>query len=646
MNTAIRWIIRGLALTVVLAGLYATHLFLKPISKIKASLSQAAVAEALTIDGEQFRDLNRNGQLDPYEDYRVDTESRVDDLLSQMTLQEKVGQMFHPPVLIEPDPLFRVFMESMNGGVSVEELITIEALTHFNFYGSASPENIAKRLNHLQRVAEATRLGIPLSISSDPVHEVPRGGGIASFSLDGLSKWPSQLGFAASRNPSLLEEFGRIAAAEYRAIGFTTALHPMSDMATEPRWARNFGTFGSNAALSSEMTAAYMAGFQGDSLADTSVMTMVKHFPGGGPQENGLDPHLKSGESQVYPGDNFEYHLAPFITAIEKGMRVVMPYYGIPTGQTDEDVAMAYNRMILTDLLRDELGFTGVVCSDWGVITGRNWGVEELTISERYQKSIEAGIDQYGGERDTNIVVDLVQRGLVSEERIDASVRRILRNKFDLGLFEQPFVDEDAVSDLVNQSDYIERGLEAQRQSIVLLSNDESALPLSTDQKVFVDGLDPAVASRFGLLVNDAAEADVIILFLNTVFNGNQPAGTDRVLDNMLATMIPNDDLNFSPEIISKAKQYAEQATLITIVDLNRPAILTDLEAVSDALVGTFGVSDEAMLDVVHGRHNPTGKLPFELPSSMAEVEAQLEDLPDDTANPLFPYGWGLSFND
>ena len=646
MNTAIRWIITGLALIVVLTGLYATNLFLKPVSKIKASLSQAAIAEPLTVDGKQFRDLNRNGQLDPYEDYRVSTESRVADLVSQMTLQEKVGQMFHPPVLIEPDPLFRVFMESMNGGVSVEELITNESITHFNFYGSASPDNIAKRLNRLQRVAEATRLGIPLSISSDPVHEVPRGGGIASFSLDGLSKWPSQLGFAASRNPALLEEFGRIAAAEYRAIGLTTALHPMSDMATEPRWARNFGTFGSNAVLSSEMTAAYMAGFQGDALDDTSVMTMVKHFPGGGPQKDGLDPHLKSGESQVYPGDNFEYHLAPFITAIEKGMRVVMPYYGIPTGQTDEDVAMAYNRMILTDLLRDELGFTGVVCSDWGVITGRNWGVEDLTISERYQKSIEAGIDQYGGERDTSFVVDLVQRGLVSEERIDASVRRILRNKFDLGLFEQPYVDVDAVSDLVNQGGYIERGLEAQRQSVVLLSNDDSALPLSTDQKIFVDGLDPAVASRFGLIVNDAAEADVIILFLNTVFNGNQPAGTDRVLDNMLATMIPDDNLNFAPEIIEKAAQYAEQATLITIVDLNRPAVLTELEALSDALVGTFGVSDEAMLDVVHGRHNPTGKLPFELPSSMAEIEAQLEDLPDDTDNPLFPYGWGLSFND
>ena len=162
MNTTIRWIIGGLALIAVITGLYASHLFLKPISKIKASLRQAAIATPVTIDGEQFRDLNRNGRLDPYEDYRVNTESRVDNLLSQMTLQEKVGQMFHPPVLIEPDPLFRVFMESMNGGVSVEELITHESITHFNFYGSASPDNIAKRLNQLQNMAEATRLGIPL----------------------------------------------------------------------------------------------------------------------------------------------------------------------------------------------------------------------------------------------------------------------------------------------------------------------------------------------------------------------------------------------------------------------------------------------------------------------------------------------------
>ena len=637
-------VIRVVVAVLVLAGLYATNLFLKPISKIKASLAQTSISAPITVDGEVFRDLNRNGKLDAYEDYRVATTDRVEDLLKQMTLEEKVGQMFHPPVLIEPDPLFRVFLEAMNAGTSIEELITRKSLTHFNFYGGASPENIAKRLNELQRIAERTRLGIPLSISSDPVHEVPRGGGIASFTLSGVSKWPSQLGFAAGRDASMLEAFGKIAAAEYRAMGFTTALHPMSDMATEPRWARNFGTFGSNADLSAEMTVAYMKGFQGDDLNERSVMTMVKHFPGGGPQLDGLDPHLKSGESQVYPGENFEYHLAPFIAAIDNDMRVVMPYYGIPTAQTDEDVAMAYNRYILTDLLRDELGFEGVICTDWGVVTGRIWGVEELTIEERYLKSVEAGVDQYGGESTPEYIVDLVKSGAISEARIDKSVRRILKNKFDLGLFEAPFVDEAAVSERVNLPEYAALGMQAQRNAVVLLDNERAELPLAAQTRIFVDGLDPDVVANYGSVVDSPEKADVVLLFLNTVFNGNQPAGTDSTFDQMMATRFPDTNLAFSDEILAKATSYSNVSQLVTLVDLNRPAILTELKGISDALLGTFGVSDEAMLDVVFGRHNPVGKLPFELPSSMAEVEAQLEDVPDDTANPLFPYDWGLSY--
>ena len=637
-------VIRVVVAVLFLAGPYATNLFLKPISRIKASLAQTSISAPINVDGEVFRDLNRNGKLDAYEDYRVATADRVEDLLKQMTLEEKVGQMFHPPVLIEPDPLFRVFLEAMNAGTSIEELITRKSLTHFNFYGGASPENIAKRLNELQRIAERTRLGIPLSISSDPVHEVPRGGGIASFTLGGVSKWPSQLGFAAGRDASMLEAFGKIAAAEYRAMGFTTALHPMSDMATEPRWARNFGTFGSNAELSAEMTVAYMKGFQGEGLSDQSVMTMVKHFPGGGPQLDGLDPHLKSGESQVYPGENFDYHLAPFIAAIENDMRVVMPYYGIPTAQTDEDVAMAYNRYILTDLLRDELGFEGVVCTDWGVVTGRIWGVEELTVEERYLKSVEAGVDQYGGESDPEYIVDLVNRGAISEARIDESVRRILKNKFDLGLFEEPFVDEAVINELVNLPEYTALGMQAQRNAVVLLDNETATLPLAAKTRIFVDGLEPDIAANYGTVVDSPEEADVVLLFLNTVFNGNQPAGTDSTFDQMMATRFPDTNLAFNDEILTKAKSYSEISQLVTLVDLNRPAVLTELKGMSSALVGTFGVSDEAMLDVVFGEHNPVGKLPFELPSSMAEVEAQLEDVPDDTANPLFPYGWGLTY--
>ncbi|MDB2586072.1 glycoside hydrolase family 3 C-terminal domain-containing protein [Luminiphilus sp.] len=646
MKTIIKLVVGVLIIAVVVAALYAANLFLKPISKMRASFAQSSIATPINVDGEDFRDLNRDGSLDPYEDYRIATADRVEDLLSQMTLDEKVGQMFHPPVLIEPDPLFRVFLEAMNAGTAIEELITHKSLTHYNFYGGASPENIAKRLNELQQIAERTRLGIPLSISSDPVHEVPRGGGIASFTLDGVSKWPSQLGFAAGRDASMLETFGDIAAAEYRAMGFTTALHPMSDMATEPRWARNFGTFGSNAELSAEMTVAYMKGFQGERLSNQSVMTMVKHFPGGGPQLDGLDPHLKSGESQVYPGNNFDYHLAPFIAAIENDMRVVMPYYGIPTGQTDEDVAMAFNRYILTDLLRDQLGFEGVVCTDWGVITGRIWGVEPLTVEERYLKSIEAGVDQYGGESEPEYIVDLVNQGVISEARIDESVRRILKNKFDLGLFEEPFVDETAVKEAVNLPQHVALGMTAQRNAVVLLDNGSSALPLATETRIFVDGLKPSVAAQYGTVVDTPEQADVVLLFLNTVFNGNQPAGTDSTFDQMMATRFPDTNLAFSDEILAKAASYSDVSQLVTLVDLNRPAVLTELKGMSGALVGTFGVSDEAMLDVVFGRHNPVGKLPFELPSSMAEVAAQLEDMPDDTANPLFPYGWGLAYEE
>ena len=635
-----------LIFALILFCLWALNIFLKPVSKLKVLINGGEDVQTLIKENISFRDLNKNGKLDIYEDSRQPVDARVEDLLSQMTLEEKVGQMFHPPVLIKPDARFRAFLDAMSGGISMEEFIALKHISHFNFYGEAAPIEIARRLNQLQRVAEESRLGVPVTFSTDPLHEVPRGGGIAAFSLDGISKWPSQLGFAATRDSDLIFKFGQIASAEYRAMGFRTGLHPMSDLATEPRWARNFGTFGSNADLSSEMTVAYVKGFQGDQIDENSVHTMVKHFPGGGPQEGGLDPHLKSGENQVYPGNNFDYHLKPFQAAIDNGMKVIMPYYGIPKGQTDEDVAMAFNKYILTDLLRDQMNFDGVVCTDWGVIEGRHWGVDDLTISERYEKSINAGVDQYGGENKPEYVVDLVNEGKISEERIDQSVRRILTNKFELGLFENPFVDENLVSELVNRADYIEEGLDAQRKSVVLLSNKDNTLPLPKDINIFVDGMNKDEASNFGNVVESPENADYVLLFLNTVFNGNQPSGIDRVLDNMLSTMFPNMDLNYSDEINEKIERYSRVSKLIIISDLNRPAILTTAYEKSFGLVGTFGVQDLVILETIFGDNNPTGKLPFEIPSSMEAVENQNPDVADDTENPIFKYGHGLSYED
>ncbi|MCS5593231.1 MAG: glycoside hydrolase family 3 C-terminal domain-containing protein [Porticoccaceae bacterium] len=638
----------GIAVLTVLvvSALWVVNLLIQPYDSIRIYVSKGPEPEVLIKDDFTYRDLNKNQQLDIYEDVRQPAVLRVDNLLRQMTLEEKVGQMMHPAITIKPDFALLAFHLAM-GRVDVDASEVLDKhISHFNFYGKPTPLEIAEKLNELQKIAARTRLGIPLTISSDPLHEAASGG-IAAFSVKGFSGWPSQLGFAAARDVDLVKRFGEIASAEYRAVGLRTALHPMADLATEPRWSRNFGTFGSNAELSSQLTNAYMLGFQGASLTSGSVMTMVKHFPGGGPQEFGFDPHLPSGKRQVYPGGNFDYHVEPFKKAIDNGLRVIMPYYGIPIDQTDENVAMGFNKMILTDLLRDQLGFAGVVCTDWGIVSSRAWGVEGLSIRERYKKSIDAGVDQYGGESDPEHIIDLVRSGELSEARIDQSVRRILLNKFELGLFENSLVDEQAIPLKVKTPEYVAAGLEAQRKSIVLLNNkiiDAPTLPIALGGKIFVDGLDPEQAKPFGTLVDSADQADYIILYLPTIFNGNQAPGSDELIDKLLSGILPDDNLAFNAAVLLKAKAYSESTTLITVVDLNRPAILTELNQISDGLIGTFGVYDSVLFEMIFGQFSPQGKLPFEIPSSMNAVMVQKEDMPDDSVAPTFIFGHGLNY--
>lgn len=625
----------------VLSILIVNFIF-SPIERVIYLAKLKPEVKVLNIDGLSFRDLNKNDQLDEYEDYRLDNVQRVEDLISQMTIEEKVGTLFHPPVTINPDWMFRLYSLFVDGGKLTEGEIINQHINHFNLYGNPKPERLAKRINNLQKIASRSRLGIPVTISSDPIHEVPKGGGVASFSLDGFSKWPSQLGLAASQNPSLVKQFAEIAREEYLAVGIRTALHPMADLATEPRWARNFGTFGSDNVLSSNLTMAYMDGFQGETINSQSVMTMVKHFPGGGPQENGLDPHLFSGRNQIYPGNMFDYHVKPFIDAINNNLAVIMPYYGITVNQTSENVAIGFNKDLLTTLLRDELGYNGVICSDWGIISGRHWGVGDLTIEERYVKAIDAGIDQFGGEKDTIVVLELIKNGLIPLSRIDASVKRILKNKFDLGLFDNPYVEIDQVKNRVNTKRNIRLGREAQKQSMVLLKND-SVLPLDKNINIFVDGFNNKSLVH-GNSVNNIEDADVIVSYVHTVFNGNQPSGIDRLVDNVLSSIFPNQDLNFSAEILEKLEEFSSIKPLVVIVDLNRPAILDSINQMSSALVGTFGVDEDLIFETLFGKSKPSGKLPFEIPSSMKEVNEQLEDVPDDTMNPTFRFGFGLTY--
>jgi len=618
------------------------HIY-QPISRINLYFSQFENVQTIYKDDYLFRDLNKNQQLDIYEDARVSIELRVNDVLSQMTIEEKVGLMFHPPFTVNPGIGMRIYEILIRGNQFTESHIIKKNINHFNLYGNPDPVKLAKRINQLQNYAARSRLGIPLTISSDPIHEVERGGGIASFSVQGFSKWPSQLGLAATRDVELVKKFADIARQEYLAVGIRTALHPMADLATDPRWARNFGTFGSDSKLSTSLTLAYMDGFQGENINSQSVLTMVKHFPGGGPQENGLDAHLMSGENQVYPGKMFDYHLEPFIEAINNNLKVIMPYYGIAVDQSNENIAIGFNRYLLNDLLREKLNYDGVICSDWGIITGRHWGVTNLTIPERYIKAINAGIDQFGGEMHPEIVVQLVRENKIDESRIDRSARRILKNKFELGLFDDPFVDIESVDKLINTQITQKLALDAQRKSVVMLKN-SNLLPLTEETKIYVDGMEFKDSDINK--VNTIEEADVILMYLHTVFNGNQEPGTDRLFDRFLSNLFPNTDLRFNNQVIKRASEYSQVKPLILVVDLNRPAILSELNDLSDALIGTFGVNDEVIHEIINGKTNPSGKLPFELPSSMSEVEEQLEDVPDDTANPLYKYGYGLSFTD
>jgi beta-glucosidase len=609
-------------------------------------------APRLEADGIPFRDLNKNGRLDVYEDPRRPIEERVEDLLGQMHLEEKCGLMVQAMIsagkngsLVEyPSPVTPL---------GTHETVVNRHITHYNLVFSGDARSVAIWYNRLQLVAEQTRLGIPITISSDPRHATGENPA-AGILMKGFSHWPDPLGLGATRDAALVEHFGDIARREYVAVGIRSALHPMADLATEPRWARMAGTFGEDADLAAEMTAAYIRGFQGDSLGPSSVACMVKHFPGGGPQKDGLDPHFPYGRDQAYPGDNFDYHLIPFPAAFEAGVEQVMPYYGIPVGQTSEDVAMGFNADIITSLLRERYGFDGVVCSDWGIVEGhtilgrievipaRAWGVEHLTVAERYAKAVTAGIDQFGGQNTPHHLVQLVRDGVLDEARIDESARRLLTLKFKLGLFDDPYVDVDAVDAEVGRPEAVEAATEAHRRSVVLLKIGERpdgspALPVSGRPKLYVENVSPEIASRYGDVVDAADKADLAILRLET------PCGPPRSR-NFLERLFHQGDLDFKGKEKEHILSILETVPTIVDIHLERAAVIPEIAEKAVGLLATFGSPDDVVMDAVFGVFGPTGELPIELPSSMEAVQAQREDVPFDSEDPLFEYGHGLRY--
>ena len=604
-------------------------------------------------EGVEFRDLNKNGRMDPFEDPRLPVEERVDDLLSRLSLPEKAGLMFQ--TVIEAGTDGTVLEHPGKISKSPTSVVVLDKhLTHFNVHALDDPRMAARWHNALQALAEQTPHGIPVTVSTDPRHAFMENAGV-SFTAKAFSQWPEPLGLAALRDADAVRRFADVARQEYTAVGIRAALHPTLDLATEPRWARQAGTFGQDPDVVTELGVAYLKGFQQDELGPGSVACTSKHFPGGGPQKDGEDAHFPYGREQVYPGERFGDHLKPFPPIIEAGTAGIMPYYGMPVGleidgEKIEEVGFGYNRQVVTGLLREKLGYDGVVVTDWElvndnhvgdqVLPARAWGVEHLDPHGRMELILEAGADQFGGEECVDLLLDLVAQGRVTEERIDASARRILAVKFRLGLFDDPYVDEDLASETVGRKDFRDEGYAAQAASVtVLVDGSErrgSVLPLRPGLRVYAENVSPEALARLGTPVERPEDADIALVRLMAPFEPRS--------DLFLESWFHQGSLDFPPGLVARLARVAEHCPLVVDVVLDRPAVLTPLLPHATALVGSYGTCDDALVDALTGRIPARGRLPFDLPRSMEDVRRHGEDVPG-FENPLFRCGDGMALH-
>lgn len=542
-------------------------------------VSGAGAEGILEQDGYAFKDLNRSGTLEPYEDWRLPVEERIADLAGRMTPEEIAGLMLYSShqAISKENPLAAL----MYPGRKMEDdrehpweltgdqkdFLQNDHLRHVLVAMVDDTPTAARWNNQAQALAEGLGLGIPVSISSDPRHTAA---GTAEFDMGAggdISVWPEHLGLAATFSPEVVEAFGRVASAEYRAMGITTALSPQIDLATEPRWNRFVGTFGESPALAAAMARAYCDGFQttegsADGWGGQSVNAMVKHWPGGGTGESGRDAHFGYGKYAVYPGDAFDEHLKPFTEGAFRlkgktgAASAVMPYYTISTGQdkaNGENVGNGYSRYIVGDLLRNKYGYDGVVCTDWNIthdpgpidtfFGGKCWGVEDLTVARRHYKVLMAGVDQFGGNNDAGPVMEAYNLGAEEhgeafvQERFRQSARRLLRNIMRTGLFENPYLDPEESGKTAGRADFMRAGYDAQLRSVVMLKNKKGALPLQGRKKVYIPRryiragqnwfgvptperdvmpVDTAEVARYFDVVEEPGEADCAFCFIES----------------------------------------------------------------------------------------------------------------------------------
>ena len=510
----------------------------------------------LRIDGYAFKDLNRNGQLDAYEDWRLTPEQRAHNLATQIDIEQIAGLMLYSPHMVVNDSVL---------SDKIRTCLLNDKMRHILVTKVKNAYTAALWHNNLQALAESQPYGIPTNNSSDPRNYTEADGEFNAGSGGDISQWPREVGLAATFDLDIIRRHAEIASIEYRALGITTTLSPQIDLSTDPRWRRFYGTFSEDADLCTDIARIYTDAFQTTPGSKTgwgnlSVNCMAKHWPGGGTGEAGRDAHYCFGQYGVYPGNNFEEHLLPFtegalkLDGATQQASAIMPYYTISYGidPSGKNVANGFSRYIITDLLREQYGYNGVVCTDW-IITGDNprvetmngkpWGVEHLSINERHFEAIYAGCDQFGGNDNKMPVLAAYdiwceRFGKESaEKRFRESAERLLLNFFRVGVFENPYVDPVHTAEIVGCQEFVVEGYDAQLKSIVMLKNHNQSLPLQKGAKVYFPKryypasigffsrhqpsiahydwqIDTAVVKQYFELVDTPEEADFALLYI------------------------------------------------------------------------------------------------------------------------------------
>jgi beta-glucosidase len=665
---------------------FSTLITTNVLAQVKPVVKQPILghrsAKILTINGLQFKDLNRNNKLDKYEDWRLPFEQRAKDLISKMSVEEKVGFMLISSTRLKNDWSFEApkTKDPISSDFNEEDLIqttnmfskqplpipmmsaagTTKAVTQFHLRHFILRANVSARINaewanKLQALCESDGLGIPAIIASNPRNHITKDASIGlSVGKTVFSTWPGELGLSATKDLKLIREFADIARQEWAAVGLRKGYMYMADLSTEPRWQRVEGTFGENAEWVAKMMTEIVLGFQGNKLSPSSVALTTKHFPGGGATEGGQDPHFDWGKNEVFPGGMFNNNLIPFKAAIKAGTSSIMPYYSIPNNTKYEKIAYAYNKGVLQDLLRKELGFKGIINSDTGPIEMMPWGAENLSVTERYKRTLEAGVNIYSGSADPTPLLETVKSGMVDIKLIDNSVFRLLMEKFELGLFENPYVDVDAAEKLAGNAKFQEKADIAFRKSIVLLRNETKTLPLKSKTKIYFESyfqkkgagasnVYSTTENKYDIeFVKTPEEADAIILWITSGSKSLFDSDGSPLYLSLSKNAVDVDYIN---------KLTAKKPTVL-IINYTNPWVIEEIyndknKGNIKAVLATFGTTTEAVLDVVAGKFNPTGKMPFTTPVSEEAAQNQKSDVPGYLKGAnylLFKYNEGLSY--